>query len=443
MNRIMGIPRKWIGTAAVVLIMPLLTIPWTLWIFRITYERDVNEKVRLIAERVRIHLATGQWWSTEQMLEPLKTELLGDPTIQVVGFLDYSRGTRAGFVRRTEKIAVPRTREEMADLIRSADRSCYRSSYDIKTPAGIAGSVYIELSVEEMKKNFDQTEKGLMRSVWMLTAAITFFLGIAGATAFHMWRSSVHHRWLTDMEQHGKQAERGLTAAVMAHEIRNPLQALIFQISTLRRNAGNGERVGDIANTIESELHRIQRLVQDFLQHEKAQAFHVQPVSLAESVRGLQSVMDELLRQKGTKLVVSNQQDARVLCDPHALRQILMNLALNAQQAMGIGGTITIRVSREEEYGLIDISDTGPGIPQEMREKVFKPFTSSKKEGSGIGLALVKRFVDNFGGKISFDTADGAGTTFHIRLPLEQPPAGPAETPAISETPASEKPTVL
>jgi two-component system sensor histidine kinase HydH len=102
------------------------------------------------------------------------------------------------------------------------------------------------------------------------------------------------------------------------------------------------------------------------------------------------------------------------------LRQVLMNLVLNAQQAMGDGGSITIRVGEDvaNGMGMIEVADTGPGIPEAMREKLFKPFQTSKAEGHGIGLALVKRFVDNFGGSVEVESAAGQGTTFRLRLPL-------------------------
>ena len=107
-----------------------------------------------------------------------------------------------------------------------------------------------------------------------------------------------------------------------------------------------------------------------------------------------------------------------VTCDPHALRQVLMNLVLNAQQAMGDRGRVTIRISRDDLFGLIDISDTGPGIAPDMIDQLFKPFATSKTEGHGIGLALVKRFVDNFGGNITVESQPRQGTTFHVFLPL-------------------------
>ena len=169
-----------------------------------------------------------------------------------------------------------------------------------------------------------------------------------------------------------------------------------------------------------ASTERIQRLVQDYLAHEKAQAFRVQSVSLVEAMQGLKTLMEALLRNNQTELIVPTGPDVAVSCDPHALRQILMNLVLNAQQAMGPGGKITVGIRQDGGFGIVSVSDTGPGIPPEMMERLFKPFQTSKKEGSGIGLALVKRFADNFGGNASVESEPGKGATFHVKLPLAE-----------------------
>jgi signal transduction histidine kinase len=210
---------------------------------------------------------------------------------------------------------------------------------------------------------------------------------------------------------------------VLAHEIRNPLAALRFQLHSLRRNGSDPQRVQGTADTIDSELSRIQQLVTDYLEHEKARSMRVQAVDLEESARSLATLLEEMFRQTQTELtVIPAGQSILVTCDPHALRQVLLNLALNAQQAMVRGGRVTLKISKEEGFGVIDVSDTGPGIPADIRDRLFKPFQSTKAEGHGIGLALVKRFVDNFGGNVTVESEAGKGTTFRLRLPLAGTP---------------------
>ena len=138
-----------------------------------------------------------------------------------------------------------------------------------------------------------------------------------------------------------------------------------------------------------------------------------------------------MLRESGTRMFInSGGPHPIVSCDPHALRQVLINLVINAQQAMGKGGTITITVGASDGFGTVSVADTGPGIPPEMRDQLFKPFATSKKEGSGIGLALVKRFVDNFGGSVGVESEPGQGATFHLKLPLARPGDATNDLPA-------------
>jgi signal transduction histidine kinase len=426
MKRVLGIPRRWLGSAMVVILAALLTVPWTFWVVFTAYQRNVMQKTERLAERVRLHLANyrPEPWVPETgaaVLDPLKTELLGDNTVQAVCFLDFVRN-RGGAVRRSESIPVPTSREHAHQLL-NQDPASYRYYAELRGPQGVMGIIYIDLSRRQLLDNFWIQERDLLWRVGISTVVATLLLGTAGAVAFNIWRASLYQRQRAELEQAGARAERGLTAAVLAHEIRNPLQALRFHLHNLRHAAGDVAQVNATADTIDAELGRIQGLVQDYLAHERAQALRPVPVSLRQAVEGVQTLLGEMLRQAGTRLVVPAHEDVVVRCDPHALRQILLNLVLNAHQAMSQApvrepGQITIRLGREGGFGVVAVSDTGPGIPPEMRPRIFKPFATSKKEGSGIGLALVKRFADNFSGQVSFETEMGRGTTFHLRLPL-------------------------
>jgi len=286
----------------------------------------------------------------------------------------------------------------------------------------VRGVTYVELSTAELRRDFWKKEARLLLQVvaWSTTGVLA--LSAVGIFAWRVWRRAGRLEERAELSRQGLLAERGLTAAVLAHEIRNPLQALRFQLHSLRKNAQDPARVGATSETIDSELSRIQQLVTDYLEHERAASVRTQSVDLTEAASTLKTVMDDLLDDRETRLTIVPPpgRAVRVVCDPHGLRQVLMNLVLNAQQAMGDGGSITIRVREDGENGagIIEVSDTGPGIPEAMRDKLFKPFQTSKAEGHGIGLALVKRFVDNFGGSVEVESEAGRGTTFRLRLPM-------------------------
>jgi signal transduction histidine kinase len=447
--------RPWLVPVALVGLAVLLTVPWTLLVLRAAYKRDVRENAQSLARRVEYHRimtlramrnvngVIDPWSSApddlldNQMADSLRAELRGDPSVQRVIFytVGYNETTNPPVPDRVRVIGIVRSagnadvllkREQVEQLKDGPIVEEKAASHEIYIPftsksGRVVGVTYVELSNQQLTAEFWKKEWPLFKQVIAWTATGVLALSGVGIFAYRSWQKAGHVEERAELARQGMMAERGLTAAVLAHEIRNPLQALRFQLHSLRRNAEDPERVNGTAETIDSELGRIQQLVTDYLEHEKAVSLRVARVDLLEAARSLKTVMDELLRQSDMKLAIEGRADGwpvYALCDPHALRQVLMNLVLNAQQAMGQGGTITIRIGHEDPFGTIDVIDTGPGIPDEMKARLFKPFQTSKHDGHGIGLALVKRFADNFGGSVSVDSELGKGTAFHLRLPL-------------------------
>jgi len=116
--------------------------------------------------------------------------------------------------------------------------------------------------------------------------------------------------------------------------------------------------------------------------------------------------------------IATDIPDLQMMADPHLMHRVFANLILNALQAMPEGGTLTIIVSAFDHGVAINVHDTGVGIPEEMKDKLFSPLITGKAKGTGLGLAVVKRIVDAHGGTIAFESEAGKGTTFTVRLPL-------------------------
>lgn len=446
----------------------VLTVPWSYLVLKAAYDRDVTENARALAHRVEIQRSftlarPGDPLYTlmepardKAMADVLRTEIQSDPSVQTLIFFSILyletpiRGVppsaliRPFVIRKhtagpEEKSATEESQEELNKASRRIDRLTQDQLVTLRNQGIIRideattkiflipwirdgklqGTTYVELSNAALSADFWNKEWALFLQVVAWSTSGILVLSGVGIFAYRLWQKAGHVQKRAELAQQGMLAERGLTAAVLAHEIRNPLQALRFQLHSLRKNVDDPQRVSGTAETIDSELLRIQQLVTDYLEHERAASMRVQSVELQEAAFKLKTVMDEMLRDSETRLtIIHPDEPILVTCDPHALRQILMNLVLNAQQAMGRGGAITVRIGHDDVFGTIDLTDTGPGIPPEMLGRLFKPFQSSKKEGHGIGLALVKRFVDNFGGSVSVDSEPGKGTTFHLKLPL-------------------------
>ena len=420
--------RGWMVPAALVVTATLLTAPWSYWVVKAAYDREVLDHAETLARRIEMRVEAAHIYSVNapaQAEDVMGTELHLDPTVQTAVFFDiqYVRNpvgwTRPGAHKPAMFPAAEIRRRATSGILVEQSGDLYIVSVPWVSDKKSTGFTYLEFSRAALSNMFWKKQGHLVLRVIGMTATAIFLLSALTIYAYGARLKVANVQHSAELARQGMLAERGLTAAVLAHEIRNPLQALRFQLHSLRRNSSDTTRVITTVDTIDNELLRIQQLVTDYLEHEKARTMRVQSVDLADSAAGLQAVMVELFKQTRTELnVVSHAGGVLVKCDPHALRQVLMNLVLNAQQAMGEGGKVTLRIGKAGEFGTIDISDNGPGIPPEIREQLFKPFTTTKKEGHGIGLALVKRFVDNFEGTVTLDSEPERGTTFHLRLPL-------------------------
>ncbi len=138
----------------------------------------------------------------------------------------------------------------------------------------------------------------------------------------------------------------------------------------------------------------------------------------------LQKLVDELLAKNGipenVKVQVMVQKEAvTIMADPDILKRIFGNLVTNAVQAMPNGGKLTIQAYKEANDSIITVADTGVGIPEEAKEKLFTPLFTTKSKGQGFGLAVVKRMTEALGGTVTFESQQGKGTKFIVRLPSQ------------------------
>ncbi|WP_242393604.1 GAF domain-containing protein [Anaeromyxobacter oryzisoli] len=217
--------------------------------------------------------------------------------------------------------------------------------------------------------------------------------------------------------QQERLAALGELAAVVAHEVRNPLGVIFNSLGSLRRLLrphGDAKMLLDILG---EEADRLNRIVGDLLDFARPST----PLVRAES---LERVVDEAvaaaLAQHSTAIELHRETGdlPLVSLDARLVRQAVLNVAVNAVQAMPRGGVLTVRTRREERSALVEIEDSGAGIPDEVRSRIFEPFFTTKASGTGLGLAVVKRIVEGHGGEISVRSRPGAGTTISLRFPL-------------------------
>jgi signal transduction histidine kinase len=206
----------------------------------------------------------------------------------------------------------------------------------------------------------------------------------------------------------------------VAHEVKNPLNAILLHVEVAKAKLSRGDTdVIPQMEIISNEILRLDRVVKTFLDFTRPVELKLETVS----VRGLLDEVLELARPQAeaSKIHVIVSQDAEgagVRIDRDLLKQAILNIVVNAMQAMPDGGELRFDSIAGEEFAEIRISDTGAGIPPELRDKIFRLYFTTKKEGSGIGLAMTFRIVQLHDGTIDFTSEPGKGTTFSIRLPI-------------------------
>jgi PAS domain S-box-containing protein len=227
----------------------------------------------------------------------------------------------------------------------------------------------------------------------------------------------------------------GEMAAVMAHEIKNPLAGIEVLAGLLRRKVPDNLEAQGLVNDIINEAKMANAIVQEVLAFVRPVRLQVDRTSLAEALQSAVTLADGKAT-RGTILVdVSVPKDLPLLgADQHQLTQVFCNLLINAYEALEGRGRVEInaRLATTASEGallpdghiavptvVVDVADDGPGMPADVAEKIFNPFFTTKAQGSGLGLAVVRKIVDAHDGRIDMTTADGRGTKFRVTLPVE------------------------
>jgi len=218
--------------------------------------------------------------------------------------------------------------------------------------------------------------------------------------------------------QADKLASLGTIAAGMAHEIKNPLAAIKGLTQVLPENLQDREFIMDYAEIVPRQLDRINKLVDDLLAFGRPAKMTFREQDLARLVSDTFKLLANECQQKGIKVRLK-LIPVLVEADAGHLGQALLNIILNAIQAMPEGGELTARLAGGGE-ATIEISDTGEGIAQEKLSHVFDPFFTTKGTGTGMGLAVTYRIIKDHGGEIAASSRLGEGTTFKICLPIKQ-----------------------
>jgi signal transduction histidine kinase len=226
-------------------------------------------------------------------------------------------------------------------------------------------------------------------------------------------------------ERNEKLASLGLLAAGVAHEVRNPLTAIkaALFIQQKKFQPGSPER-GDV-ELVEREILRLERIVNEFLQFARPADPELVTIPAEQPLAEVQALLTAQLAKDGIRLVRETAAPMRVKVDLGQIKQVLINLVQNAADSMEGGGTVTLRARHdrrrlsngETDVVILEVADTGKGIPPEVEARLFDPFFTTKDRGTGLGLSIASRIVEKQGGSLQYQTQLNRGTTFGIVLP--------------------------
>jgi PAS domain S-box-containing protein len=214
----------------------------------------------------------------------------------------------------------------------------------------------------------------------------------------------------------------GATAGMVGHDIRNPLQAIVGDLYLIASDVAllpeceERESIKESVSSIRESVDYIDKIIQDLQDYAK-------PLKPIVQKTGFEEICQEVLLENSfpenieAKYVVEDDVK-EIVADPALLKRILRNLIDNAVQAMPDGGKLVIQATNESDGVVIIVQDSGVGVSEDVKPKLFTPLFTTKAKGQGFGLAVVKRMTEALGGTVSFESEEGKGTMFIVRLPL-------------------------
>jgi two-component system sensor histidine kinase HydH len=294
--------------------------------------------------------------------------------------------------------------------------------FEVVRPLTLDGSrlglLTIGFSTERMERAWQQdVRSGIVLAVTVLVAGA---LGMA--LIFYMQQRHLGEVRAVEMEMARRErlAALGDVAAAFAHEVRNPLNAVSMGLQRLR-DEFTPEPAADYArfvDVMQGEVQRLNAIVEQFIALARPLPLAPAPMALDDVLRELAALVEGQARMAGmTVRLALPPTMPPIVADRDRLKQVLLNLVVNALQAMSTGGTLTLGAEVGRDHVAVAVTDSGPGIPPETLSRIFDPYFTTKTGGLGLGLTIARRIVEAHRGSLEAESQPGRGTTFRVRLP--------------------------
>jgi signal transduction histidine kinase len=281
-----------------------------------------------------------------------------------------------------------------------------------------SGLLVIDVSTEPMERAWRRDRRA---ALWLGAGVLA--VGVAGLGLI-FWTQQRHLHQVraleADVERRERLAALGDVAAAFAHEVRNPLNAVSMGLQRLGAefSPAPAEEYRRFVSLMQGEVRRLNAIVEQFIA--LARPLPLKPVRFAvdDLCAELAALLEPEARAAGAALAVDVAAGTgTVVADRDHVKQVVLNLVLNAFQAMAGPGAVTLGAHRSRHGVVLTVADTGPGIPPDVASRVFDPYFTTKPGGLGLGLTIARRIVDAHGGTIEVESQSGRGTTFRVTLP--------------------------
>jgi signal transduction histidine kinase len=279
-----------------------------------------------------------------------------------------------------------------------------------------------------MTRNFERTDAVLLDSSTDLeTVLAAWHTATVRLEQTHEALRGEVHRLTDELEEKNRELARknrlsdlGQMAAHVAHEVRNKLVPVTLYLSLLRRRIQGDEGRAAVLDKIQAAFTDLEATVNDLLSFTTDRKPHLQTFSLGELVEDVYASLVPQLSAQGIEVLTELDQIPPVTADRDMICRAVLNLVLNALDAMPDGGRLTFRMADGPQGVELSIADSGPGFDAHTRQRMFEPFYSTKQGGTGLGLAIVSRAAEVHGGQVIGDSRPGHGATFTLRIPRQR-----------------------
>lgn len=335
--------------------------------------RNVEQLLERLEEAVLLFDSAGNLMMAGRAVE----RLLGKPAQDLIGHT------------ADQVFAAERNAQQIADAVRG--RKAWKDHLVILTN-GSASEIRTLVSIERLENTYG---------------------GDVG-TIITLRDADTRHQLEMQLDISSRLAALGRLTSGVAHEIKNPLNAMALHLEVLRSRLSDAQPEIEV---IAREIKRLDNVVKTFLNFSKPLELKMDKLNLAALAEDTAMFVMPDAKSRGITVETAGRDDAWISGDQDLIRQALLNVVMNGIEAMPGGGRLTIQTAAEDGEILVTVSDTGTGIPPEARDKIFNLYYTTKSNGSGIGLAMTFRVVQLHGGTIDFVSEPDKGTSFRLRFP--------------------------